>query len=57
MGYNRAGRKRLSCDIPDEIYLKILMSSGKKKCTVTKWVIRALVAELKKEELFNKDVK
>ena len=50
--YSRPGRKRLSVDIPIDLYLKLRMSSGVKNCTITKLVIRAILEMLKKDENF-----
>ena len=48
--YNRPGRKRLSLDIPFDVYMKIRMMTGYKGCTLTKWAIRAFIDKLKDEE-------
>jgi len=47
--YNRSGRKRLSVDIPKEVYMDIRRLAGERNCTITKLVIRALIKEITKE--------
>jgi hypothetical protein len=48
--YHRKMRKRLSVDIPKDLFLKMKILAIKKNCTMTKWVIRALIKEIRREE-------
>jgi hypothetical protein len=48
----RPNRRRLTVDVPEEIFFKIKDLSVHRNCTLTKCVIRALIKELKKEEKF-----
>ncbi len=50
----RSNRKRLSLDIPMELYKEIARSTIDRNCTLTKWIIRALISELQKERRYNK---
>jgi hypothetical protein len=49
MEEERFGRKRLSVDIPTAIYKNMKISTVNRNCTITKWVIRAIIDRLKKE--------
>jgi predicted HicB family RNase H-like nuclease len=48
----RAGRKRLSVDMPEELHRAIQWSAHMRKITITRWIIRAAYARIKKERLF-----
>jgi hypothetical protein len=50
----RSNRKRLSIDLPIELHKEIARSCISRNCTITKWVIRALIKELKSENGYNK---
>ena len=46
-------RKRLTVEIPIDLFTDIKVRSAYKNCTATKWVIRAIISQLKKENEFN----
>lgn len=48
----RTGRKRLSVDIPTAIHNAIAQEAVFNNCTVTSYVLRALIAQLKRDEQF-----
>jgi len=48
--FEQKDRKRLSIDIPRSLYAEMWKSSFDRNCTLTKWVIRAVVQELRKED-------
>lgn len=47
MKYKRPGRKRLSVDVPDDLFEAIQFLSKLRNITITRWVLRALYARLK----------
>ena len=51
--WNRPDRRRLGVEIPTEIHQKIKNLSTTRNCTITKWVLRALVAQIEREEKRN----
>ncbi len=48
----RPGRHALRIDIPIEVYNQVKEACDKRMCTMTKYVIRALIETLKKEEKY-----
>jgi hypothetical protein len=48
----RNGRKRICIDIPQEVYDLVKESCDRRMCTLTKYIIRALIEALKKEESY-----
>lgn len=48
----RDGRQRISIDIPAEVYKRVKDSCEKRMCTFTKYLVRALVEALKKEDSY-----
>jgi len=49
---SREGRKRLSMDIPDEIYDEMKKRTEKRNCTITKWILAAIVQKLREEKYY-----
>ena len=49
---HRPGRKRINLDIPDELYRLVKESCDRRMCTLTKYIIRALIEALKKEDSY-----
>lgn len=47
--WNRPNRRRLSIDIPQEVYMQIRTLAMARNCTLTKWVIRAVLEQAHKE--------
>jgi len=45
----REGRKRLSVDIPIEMFAIIKENAKKRNITITKWILRACFARIKLE--------
>lgn len=43
------GRMRLSVDIPEDVYRQLKMITIERNCTITKWIVRAILEEIKKE--------
>jgi hypothetical protein len=50
--YNREGRKRLSIDIPSNLFMKFKILALENGYTTTKWVIGAIQEQIKREESF-----
>lgn len=48
----REGRKRLSMDIPDEIYEKVQKGAKKRNITITKFILQALLLKLREEQYY-----
>lgn len=48
----RPGRKRINLDIPQEVYNQVKETCDQRMCTLTKYIIRALIEALKKEERY-----
>jgi predicted HicB family RNase H-like nuclease len=48
--WKRAGRKRLSVDIPEELHKKLVFMAKRRNCTITKYVIRAIIYKLSLKE-------
>ena len=46
---SRPGRKRLSMDLPDKIHSRVKGLARRRNCTVTKWVLRAIIAQIIEE--------
>lgn len=46
----RLGRKRLSVDLPIELHKEIARLVIDRNCTITKWIIRAIIEKLKRED-------
>lgn len=42
-------KKRLSMDIPRDIFIDMQLTCLRHNCTLTKWVIMAIIDRLKKE--------
>ena len=45
----RKGRKRLSMDIPEGIHRELVKACEKRNCTITRYVLRGIIALLKQE--------
>lgn len=43
----RMGRKRLSIDIPEKIHTEIKKLAAIHNCTMTRWILRAIINQLK----------
>lgn len=52
--WNRPKRRRLSIDIPEEIYMQTRTTALSRNCTLTKWVIRAMLSQLNEEHFREK---
>jgi metal-responsive CopG/Arc/MetJ family transcriptional regulator len=48
----RPGRKRISLDIPDEIYEELDKQVIKRNCTLTKWIIVAIIQRIRAEKYY-----
>lgn len=48
----RPGRKRISLDIPDELYEEIERQVKKRNCTLTKWILVALIQRIREEKYY-----
>lgn len=48
----REGRKRLSMDIPNDIYEKVEKGAKKRNITITKYVLQALLQKLREEQYY-----
>lgn len=49
---NRAGRKRLSIDIPDQLHYELQKHALKYRITVTQCVIREIIEMLKRQKQY-----
>lgn len=47
---DRDFRRRITVDIPTFIYKKMKISTVNRNCTLTKWLIRAILDRLKNED-------
>lgn len=54
MEENKRPRKRLNIDIDPELRAEIKMRAASKQIPLRKWVIRALVEQIKREEQYEK---
>jgi len=45
----RKGRKRLAMDIPEGIHRELAKMCKKRNCTITRYVLRGIIALLKQE--------
>ena len=50
LAFSRNGRRRLSVDLPEKIHSYLYKTTEEKNCTLTKYVIRALVEKLRREK-------
>jgi len=50
----RKGRKRLSMDIPIGIHRYIKERAKQHNCTITKYILRLLIAQLSRDKDYNK---
>lgn len=50
----REHRKRLNMDIPESIYKEMKMMAIKYNCTLTKYVLRTMCAQLQREKDYEK---
>jgi len=50
----RPGRKRLGTDLPEGIHRYLKECAKKHNCTLTKYVIRLLIAQIGKEKSYEK---
>jgi len=48
--WKRPFRKRLSVDIPEELFEKMDVARTKREITITRYIIRALINHLKLED-------
>lgn len=48
----RPGRKRLSMDIPNGIHRRIKEKTKERNCTLTRWILMAIIERLKKEQQY-----
>lgn len=48
--WRRQNRKRVSFDIPTFIFNAMKISAVNQNCTMTKWITRLVIRQLKKEE-------
>ena len=51
---SRPGRKRLGVDLPEGIHRYIKDCAKKHNCSLTKYVIRVLVGQIKQEKGYDK---
>ena len=52
---DRCYRKRLTLDIPEEIFTRLKILTVTRNCTMVKWVTRLIVESIRKEEKYDKD--
>jgi hypothetical protein len=50
-GMKRANRKRLSVDVPEDLFKAIKFSAQLRNITITRWVLRACFARIKDEQI------
>lgn len=48
----RPGRKRISLDIPDELYEEVEKQIKKRNCTITRWILGALIQRIREEKYY-----
>lgn len=53
--WKRQGRHRISMDLMNDLYRRVLKHAEKRNVTVTKWISRAILKELIEEEKYEKD--
>lgn len=49
--WNRGGKRRLGIDIPVELFKTIKDVCNRKNTTMTEWIMKAILAQLKKEKI------
>ena len=49
---NNENRRRLSMNVPKDLYGTMLMAAHERNCTMTKWVLRAIVNQIKLEKKY-----
>ena len=48
----RTRPRRINMEVPDEIHDRVKLAGIKHNCSITKWVLRAIVQQLKIEEQY-----